>query len=252
MSLIYIFIFVLGIIIGSFLNVVGLRFGSGRSLSGRSSCPHCSTTLTPIELVPILSFLFLRGKCMHCSAPISFQYPLIEVFTGLVFLSLFKIYGFHLEFLLVTLTFCFYIAIIIYDYWHKIIPNTFVYPAIALSLIFRLLTGGSLADWLIGPILFGVFALGWFLTKGRALGFADGKLALSIGLLLGADQGLSAVVLAFWIGTAIVVPIMIYGMIFGKNKLTMKSEIPLGPFLVLGTWVSLLLGLDLFHLSLFS
>lgn len=244
--------FILGTIVGSFLNVVGLRYISGRTVGGRSSCPNCNTELEVLDLVPIFSYIFLRGKCKHCGERISVQYPLIEVLTGLVFVLLYHLYGLGLASILLAAISCLYIAIIIVDSREKIIPNKFIYPAIALSVVFRLVIGGSLLDWLTGPILFALFTLGWYLTKGRGLGFADGKLALSIGLILGGEQGVSAVVLAFWLGTAAVLPVMFYGMIFKKNRLTMKSEIPFGPFLILGAWVSLLFHLDIFHLALFQ
>ena len=101
----------------------------------------------------------------------------------------------------------------------------------------------SLFDWLVGPIVFAVFGLFWIISIGRALGFGDAKLSVSIGLLLGGAQTLSAMALAFWIGTAVTLPLML----FSKKNITMKSEIPFAPFMILGALVSLYFGLDLFH-----
>ncbi|MBX4206293.1 prepilin peptidase [Candidatus Parcubacteria bacterium] len=232
-------LFVFGAVTGSFLNVVALRYNSGLSLGGRSACAHCGRKLRWFELVPVLSYLYLRGRCRGCRAKISRQYPLVELWTGLLFATL------PLSYLPV---FSLYVAITVYDLRHKIIPDGLAYAAAALALLFALLMGGrGLLDWLAGPVLFSFFGLIWFLSRGRAMGFGDAKLALSIGLLLGAREGFSAVVAAFWIGAA-------YGigaMIFSPKRLTMKSEVPFAPFLVLGSWAAAALHLDLLHVSSF-
>ncbi len=245
--MIYAFLFVLGSIVGSFLNVVGLRFRSGITLGGHSSCPSCGKRLSVLELVPILSFLFLRGRCRECKTHISPQYPLVELWTGVIFASLYFKFGLTASYLLLTTVFCIYTVILIYDLRHKIIPDSLVYLSIALALVYRIMVGGVWLDYLTGPILFALFGLGWLVSRGRALGLGDGKLALSIGFLLGAPNGLSAIVMAFWIGAAVTVPLML----FSKKGITMKSEIPFGPFLVLGAWVSLYFALDFFHVYSF-
>src|SRR3989344_4097317 len=180
-------LFVFGAIVGSFLNVVGLRWGSGRTPGGRSSCPHCGKVLEWRELVPIVSFCLLKARCRGCQAKISWQYPLIELWTGLVFVNV------PYMFLPV---FCIYTVILVYDFTHKIIPDALVYTSIVVALISRIVAGGSLWDWLAGPIIFSFFGLIWLLSRGRAMGFGDAKLGLSIGLLLGVAQGFSAIVSA--------------------------------------------------------
>mgnify|MGYP001577015149 CR=1 FL=1 len=238
------FLFILGTIIGSFLNVLGLRWDS-KDFGGRSWCPHCSTTLRWFELVPIFSFLIQKGRCRGCGAKISYQYPIIEILTGLIFATVP---------LWMLPMFCIYIVILIYDFHHKIIPDELVYLAIALSVVSRWLLGGSTLDWLAGPILFTFFASIWFFSRGRAMGFGDAKLGLSIGLLLGATHGFSAIVLAFWIGAlASLLYIFLTKTGFLKNSkgLTMRSEVPFAPFMIIGAWISLLLNLDLLHVVLF-
>lgn len=223
-------LFVLGAIVGSFLNVLGLRFNSGLSFGGRSFCYSCGKTLKWHELIPILSFFFLRARCKGCKTKISWQYPLVELWTALIFITI--------PYIFIPI-FCIYVVIVIYDIRHKIIPENLVYLAIALSIL-----GGG---WLSGVILFSFFAAIWFLSRGRAMGFGDAKLGLSIGLLLGVTHGLSAVILAFWLGATFGV----ISMIFSHKKITMKSEVPFAPFLVLGAWLALLFNLDLMHVSLF-
>ncbi|HEY4528665.1 MAG TPA: prepilin peptidase [Candidatus Paceibacterota bacterium] len=213
-------LFVFGTVVGSFLNVVGLRWNA-KDFGGRSKCPKCGKTLKWYELIPVFSFLFLRGKCSKCSGKISWLYPIVEIWTGLIFATV------PLIFLPV---FCLYIVITIYDLHHKIIPDPLVYIAITLSLIY------GYENWFVGLLLFSFFASIWFLSRGRAMGFGDAKLALSIGLLLGLSQGIYALILSFWLGALI-------GIILMQSKkinITMKSEIPFAPFLVLGAWLSLI------------
>ena len=258
MLLITVFLFILGIIIGSFLNVLGLRWNSGLTLGGRSFCVVCQKGLPWWELVPVISFFTLRGKCSGCKTKISWQYPLIEFWTGLVFSTLyvarpfqFNLFGIILYILFVTV-FSIFIVITIYDVRHKIIPDELVYTSIILSFIYRLIVLGSIYDLLAGPILFSFFGLIWLASRGRAMGFGDAKLALAIGLLLGFPSGLSAVVLAFWIGSVVALSILVLSRIKlsllpNVKGLTMKSEIPFAPFLIIGAWISYIYSLDLFY-----
>lgn len=231
-------LFVFGAIAGSFLNVVGLRWNSGLSLGGRSFCNACGRTLRWYELVPIFSFLWLKGRCSKCRTKISIQYSLIELWTGLIFITVPYIF---------LPAFCIYIVIVIYDLRHKIIPDNLIYTAILLSVVGRWLSTSSTLDWLSGPVIFSFFGLIWLLSRGKAMGFGDAKLGLAIGLLLGASAGLSAVILAFWLGATF----GIISMIFYRKKITMKSEVPFAPFLVAGAWLALVFNLDLLHVSSF-
>ena len=217
-------LFVFGAVIGSFLNVVGLRWGK-ESVGGRSTCRTCGKILHWYELVPIISFLIQKRKCRGCKAKISWQYPAIEILTGLIFVTVP---------LWMLPVFCIYIVILIYDLHHKIIPDPLVYLAIILSLVL---------SWhlLAGLIIFLFFVAIWFLSRGRAIGFGDAKLGLSVGLLLGAAQGFSAIVAAFWIGAVVGLFLM------WRKKLTIKSEVPFAPFIILGAWISVILELDLLH-----
>jgi leader peptidase (prepilin peptidase)/N-methyltransferase len=243
-------LFIFGLIIGSFLNVLGLRWNSGVSLGGRSFCVACHKKLNWWELVPVVSFIGLNGKCSGCHTKISWQYPLVELWTALLFISVTNY--------LVLIIFCIYVVITIYDSRHKIIPDTLSYSALFLALIYRFIqTGSSPLDWMTGPILFGFFAFIWLVSRGRAMGLGDAKLALSVGLLLGASNGFSAFVLAFVIGSVVSLIYMALAFVFqplfnGTKKLTMKSEIPFAPFLILGAWIALIYNLDLLHVLYFT
>jgi prepilin signal peptidase PulO-like enzyme (type II secretory pathway) len=243
-DMILIFKFLFGLIIGSFLNVLGLRWNSGVTIGGRSFCVVCKKQLRWWELVPVISFISLNGRCSKCKTKISWQYPLVELWTALLFISITN-YA-------VLIVFCIYVVITIYDARHKIIPDVLSYSTVIIALVYRFYVGGSTLDWFAGPILFGFFGLIWFISKGRAMGFGDAKLSLSIGLLIGAPNGFSALVLAFVVGSVVSLAYMIVVSVFhplfkSAKKLTMKSEIPFAPFLIFGAWIALIYNLDLFH-----
>ncbi|MHB1330789.1 MAG: prepilin peptidase, partial [Minisyncoccota bacterium] len=127
--ILFVLLFAMGAIIGSFINVVGLRYRSGLGIQGRSFCPSCSKELKWFELVPILSFLVLRRRCGGCKAKISWQYPLVEAWVGVVFVSLYMVFGLSIAYALALTVFCFYSVILIYDIRHKIIPDALVYTS---------------------------------------------------------------------------------------------------------------------------
>lgn len=266
--LIFVFIFLLGTIIGSFLNVVIFRFNTGRTVTkGRSICMNCNRNLRWYELIPVLSFLFQLGKCRRCASKISHQYPIVELITGVVFVLisykflpiLFISYGAYL--LLTTLfvfLFSLLIVISVYDLHHKIIPNKLVYLFIAVS-FFSLFVNSSFGTHLFifpnysaliaGPLLALPFVALWFFSKGRLMGLGDGKLILGIGWMLGLLQGVFAIIVSFWIGTAI----SVFLLILYKNKINMKTEIPFAPFLIISTLITFIFNLNIFSLiKLFS
>ena len=253
-------LFVFGALVGSFLNVVGLRWNSGLTLGGRSACASCNKTLRWWELVPIVSFLWLRARCARCRAKISWQYPAVEILTGLIFATIYNLQFTIFNKFILLLVFCIYIVIVIYDARHKIIPDNLVYSAIVLSLIISVLRfiwdlDIGIWDLAAGPILFIFFASIWLISSGKAMGFGDAKLGLSIGLLLGAAAGFSAIIIAFWVGALFGVAYLLISrlspLLSGAKKITIKEEIPFAPFMVMGAWVSLIFNLDLLHVSLF-
>jgi prepilin signal peptidase PulO-like enzyme (type II secretory pathway) len=269
--MIYLSMFAVGIVVGSFLNVVGLRWNSGLTLGGRSFCPSCRQELKWWELIPVASFIFLRGHCRRCHASISWQYPVIEIWTGAFFASFFYVISpttiaSLINYIVLTIVFCIYTVILVYDFRHKIIPDKLVYPAIFLSLLYALASyvvaplTYSFADLVAGPVIFIFFASIWFFSSGRAMGFGDAKLGLSVGLLLGGALGFSAIVLAFWIGTASALIYMLIQrlalragasnpLLTGDKRLTMKSEVPFGPFIILASFLSIILELNLLHVT---
>src|SRR3989344_7509209 len=237
-----------GLIIGSFTNVVVLRSGVV-SLAGRSGCMSCGAKIRWFDLIPVFSWIALRGKCRACGSRISIQYPIVEFCMAAAFVlvgasalpSLSKILGLLISAVL--------IAIVAYDILHTIIPNAWVYTFAALALLSSLLT----TNYLLLPILSGpavalpLFAL-WFVSGGKWIGLGDAKLALGIGWLLGPLQGLQALLLAFIIGAIVGLGLIALSSLRSKAfldrftpmsvsrklalRFTMKSEIPFGPFLI--------------------
>ncbi|MBL7142316.1 MAG: prepilin peptidase [Candidatus Pacebacteria bacterium] len=246
-------IFVLGLVIGSFLNCLIYRLETGGNFSkGRSFCPHCKHTLSWQDLIPVFSFLFLKGKCRYCGKPISFQYPLVEIFTGFLFVFIFnfvfKIQLFNFEnilnLLFLIVISCFLIVIFVFDLKHFIIPDKVVYPAIIFAIIYSIFyfifvigDSGLLIQYSISAFLAAAFFLLIVLvSRGRWMGIGDIKLAFLMGLFLGWPNILTALFLAFFIGAIIGL-----GLIVLKRK-TLKSEVPFGPFLVAGTFLALFWG----------
>lgn len=243
------FVFILGAIIGSFLNVVIYRYHTGKTVGGRSECLTCGKTLGARELIPIASFIFQRGRCRKCGARISFQYPLVEVTTGLLFLLAYTLHPAPYNLLYYGVTVSILMVIVVYDIRHTIIPDSFAYAFAALAFLYGLLVppvGISLLWFVLsGPFLAAPFAFLWFISQGRWMGLGDAKLALGIGWFLGWYAGISALILAFWIGAAVGISLL-----FLKGKrFTMKSEIPFGPFLVLGMLIVFFCEVDLIGLQ---
>jgi len=242
----YLVIFIFGLIVGSFLNCVIYRLEEGKSfLKGRSFCPHCKHKLIWQDLIPIFSFLILRGKCRYCQKPISLQYPLVELATGIIFLS---IVLFNIQYSIFhILIACFLIVIFVYDLKHYLIPDKIIYPAIVIALIFNfqflIVNEFSIFKF---SILSALGAAAFFLlivliSRGKWMGVGDIKLAFLMGLILGFPNILVALFLAFFIGA-----IMGIGLI-ATGKKTLKSEVPFGPFLVAGTFLALFWGQDVIN-----
>lgn len=212
----------------------------------------CGKTLSLIDLIPVLSWIFLRGRCRHCGSRISIQYPLVELCTGVLFgLVGYIVWGSAsapFDAVHIALTLCSLIIvgvlvmIAVYDTLHTIIPDEWVYLFAGAGLLTHFLasqgTGESiLVALMAGPIVASpLFAL-WLVSRGRWMGLGDPKLALGIGWLLGIPLGFTALFLSFVVGALISVLVFIplSSLRKGGEHITMKSEVPFGPFLIAST-----------------
>ncbi len=221
---------VLGAIAGSFLNALLYRYNTGRSvLHGRSACMHCGETLGGIDLVPILSYVFLCGRCRHCKSKISLQYLAVEAAAALLAIAIYMLHQdpwlFGVDFLAwMTLLF-----IAVYDLRHQTIPWSASGALVFFAVLHILLLTPSLSSFAAGATLAAPLFLISLLSGGRAMGWGDSALQLGIGLLLGLSAGFTALLLAFWSGAIVGITLSAL-----SKRYTMKSEVPFAPFLVFG------------------
>ena len=252
-----IFLFIFGAIIGSFLNVVIYRYNTGKTVGGRSICMSCGKTLKWYELFPVLSYIFLGGACSKCKAKISPQYPLVEALTGLLFVMTYmNVIPITMQEYVLTSMYiviaCIMIVITVYDIRHKIIPDGFVYVFIILSLAKNFITSQDWfvfpgwEIWVAGPALALPFFILWLISKGAWIGFGDIKLMIGMGWFLGFASGANAVILAFWIAC-----ILTLGWLFiTRKKIKPKTEVPFGPYLVLGMYIVFFYNIQVIDFSL--
>jgi len=264
---------ILGLVIGSFLNVVIYRLKAGGSVvTGRSYCPQCKKTLRLPDLIPLISFIIQKGKCRYCQQKISWQYPLVELFTVTAFLLVYLTFqttnifnndnfltsifnfptlsngnllilnvSFWLSFISYFVFTAFLIVIFTYDLKHYLISDKIVIPGAVLAFLFSFINPNvSWLESLIGAVgISGFFALIIFLTRGKGMGWGDVKLGLFMGALLGWQVSLVALFIAFVSGSLV----GIFLILFKKKK--WKSQVPFGTFLTVSTFICMLWGREI-------
>lgn len=238
--------FVLGLVLGSFGNVVADRIPAGESLGGRSHCESCNRTLRLWELIPVFSWLALRGRCARCGATIPARFALIECASGLLFAAAVHAGGFLvIPSLLLALAFWAMLLIMLVDLRTQLIPDILTIILAVSALGYQLVIGGNpLIATLIGPAFFGVQ---WLVSRGKWVGSGDVFLSGALGLLLGTwPLSLIGLFLAYISGAAVAV----IGLI--TKKVTRSSHIPFGPFLILGTLASFFMGNQILTLLFFT
>ncbi|MFH1781331.1 MAG: prepilin peptidase [Patescibacteria group bacterium] len=237
-------VFLFGTIIGSFLNALIFRMRSGDSVfNGRSRCPNCKKELRPIDLVPIFSYLYLGGKCAHCKKSISIQYPLVEFATGALFLLGYFKFGYSLELAGFMLLACFAIVIFVYDYKYSLILDKVSIPAIIVGLLCAIFIYW-LSFWQIffgGFIGAGIFLAQYWISKGKWIGGGDIRLGLFMGVTLGWEMVLLALLIAYVSGAIISL------VLIGLKKKGPKDQIPFGTFLSAAFVLVLLYGNEIIN-----
>jgi leader peptidase (prepilin peptidase)/N-methyltransferase len=227
------FLFILGLSIGSFLNVLIDRLPKEEQITGWSYCDSCHHRLFMLDLIPVFSFLSLKRRCRYCRKKISIHYPLVEILTGVMFILTWNIIpgGYNIVKLAYLGVISCLIIVFFSDLKYHIIPDSvqmtlFIFSLFAVGKDINLIIfAGRIASALLimAPIL-----ILHLLTHGNGMGFGDVKLAFIIGFLLGIRGGLVALYIAFIIGAVVGIIFIILG------KKGLKSKIAFGPFLVLG------------------
>jgi leader peptidase (prepilin peptidase)/N-methyltransferase len=219
--------FIFGTIIGSFLNVIIARIPKGESIiSPPSHCPGCGHRITPLENIPIFSYLLLKGKCRGCGEKIPKRYFIVEVLTGVLFLFAFKYTGVSLKLLPVLFMISVLVGVSFIDVENKIIPNKIIYPSFLIGLALVLISSGfhGLTQALLGFFVGGLILLGIAVAKPHGMGLGDVKLAAFTGLFFGLKI-LIVLFLSFLVGSVVSVILLIL-----KLK-TRKDVIPFGQFI---------------------
>jgi prepilin signal peptidase PulO-like enzyme (type II secretory pathway) len=238
------FALLLGLIAGSFLSMLISRLHTGEKgiFFGRSMCPKCKHVLSPAELIPLFSYLFLRGKCSSCKKKISLWYPATEAGTALLFLLLALSSDNLYQFLLLAPTFLVLSFTFFYDLRYKEIHDAVLLPGILWAFLAALITGTTIPAIIGALIAAGFFALQYFLSGGRWIGSGDIRIGALMGLLLGWEKTLLALFLSYLIGSIISLYLL------ATRKASASTQVPLGPFLVAGTVIAFCLGDKLINL----
>lgn len=239
--LIPILIFIYGSIFGSFFNVVILRTPKNESLVAKSShCPKCHTNIKPYDLIPILSFLILGGKCRSCKSPISWRYPFIEAITGLLYVWIYLVFGFSVQTVVGIILVSLLIIITVIDIDTLEIQDRFQILILILALYNLTISPNPLIEHLIGFFIISVpFYLIAYATSG--IGGGDIKLIALGGLLL----GYKATLVAFFVSSLIGGIIALYLLVTKQKE--RKSLIAFGPYLCFGIFIAYLYGNQIFN-----
>lgn len=249
-SLLLIFLFLLGLAVGSFLNALIYRLHTGESvLKGRSKCPRCQHELKWIDLIPVVSFLMLKARCRYCHQPISWQYPLVEMMTGILFMlaglvqiQSWELWGVTFTGVLYLIVGLFMIAVFvliaIYDLRHYLILDKVVIPALVVAVVAAIFLP-EIPIWqalLSSGVIGGFFLFLVLLSKEKWMGWGDVKLGFLIGLVLPWPQTLLLLLVAF-VGGSVIALLLVAFKVKG-----MKDAIPFGTFLAAAAIVMLIWG----------
>ena len=242
---------VLGLMIGSFLNVVIWRVPRGESIvRPPSHCPACDEPIRPRDNVPVLSWLLLRGRCRHCGSPISVRYPLVELATGALFAGFGAKFGWHPVLVAYLYLAAVGVALAMIDFDHKRLPDVLTLPSYPVGIVLLTIAAGVAGEWWpLERALIGMAALyGFYFTVGfiapRGMGGGDIKLSGVLGLYLGYlgwDQLVIGWFAAFVVGGLVSIGLVLFA---GAGR---KTKVPFGPFMLIGALVGIYAGHALGH-----
>ena len=232
------FNFFLGTIVGSFLNVVIYRLPNNQSIIFPAShCPKCGHKLAWYDMIPIFSYILLKGKCRYCKAKISIRYPIIEALTGFAFVGIGLRFGWSLQFFEYIIFASFLIAVSFTDLFYGIVPDIIVIPGAIVGFIFSLLRGKTVFfSSLFGSLLlFVFFIIVILLTKG-GMGEGDATFGAMIGSFIGFKFSIATLVISFIFGSIIGILLLTF---FHKKG---KDSMPFGPYLAISAYIMVLYG----------
>ena len=246
------YLFLVGAVMGSFAGAVAWRLAKRRDfVRERSECEHCHHVLAPKDLIPVYSWLSLKGKCRYCQKPFGTSALLLEVGLGFAFVVSFAVWPYGFETIGMALFITWLVSLValtilfVYDLRHYILPDVIVWPLALLGAIMfvlrMLLQDTSIAWWILEAILAllpitGLYGLLYAVSGGKWIGFGDVKLGIFMGLALGWQYALMALLIANYLGFFWVLPKLVRG------KLNKTSHMPFGPFLIAATFISFLWG----------
>ena len=238
-----ILIFVLGLIVGSFSNVCIYRIPRNESIIYPAShCPKCLSKIKPVDNIPLLSFILLRGRCRNCKTKISIQYPMVELLCGLIYLIIYLIFGLSVQTLVYIILSSALIIIAFIDLNEQIVPDVISLPGIVIGFILSFFVSyisfisSALGVLFGGGIILIIGLAGSLIFKKEAMGGGDVKLAAMIGAFLGWRYIVISLFLGFFLGA-------LTGIILILSKIKSREDtVPFGPFIVLGSFITLLWG----------
>lgn len=219
-----------GLIYGSFLNALLWRLPQQKGMGGRSQCRSCNHTLAWYDLLPLVSFLTLRGRCRYCKEVISIKYPLVELSVGILLGLFFYIQDplLSLETVLTVTGLLILVSLFFFDLFYFILPDVFIFPGIVLFGLYDVVRFSDPTPYFMTALLAGAFfAILYTVSRGKQLGFGDVKLAVLLGLMLGYPLGFASIVGGIWLGAIISL------ILLALKKATRTDAIPLGAFLTL-------------------
>jgi leader peptidase (prepilin peptidase)/N-methyltransferase len=229
----YVFAFVFGAVIGSFLNVLIFRLPRRISIvAPHSFCPNCKRPIKWYENIPIISYIALGGKCAGCQKGISIRYPLVEALTGILFIYAFSRYHFTWEFLFIAFFFSAMLTVAFIDFSFQVIPDVISIPGIIIGILYQITLGDFMAGFIGmlfgGGLIFLMRIIGGKAYKKEVMGLGDVYLTAMIGAFVGFPFIIPAIFIAALIGATL-------GMIFIiSTHQSRESPIPFGPFLAFG------------------
>lgn len=250
-TILTIFVSLVGLAIGSFINVIVFRTKTDDPFwKGRSQCRTCEQVIAPKDLIPVISYFSLKGRCRNCSATIEWQYPAVELAMGILFGVLFARAGFAIGlpdwlsegdwialFVRDAVLASFLVIIFVYDFKYSYILDRFSIPAIVVALFFNLYLGAEAFDILLGGLVIGsFFAIQCIFSNGKWVGGGDIRMGMLMGIILGLSHGVVALFLSYIAGAVVGI------ILIATKKKELSSQVPFGTFMAGATIIVMIFG----------